>query len=156
MESEVFNVRNNMVTIITKKRSKRLFGLGFKHCFINVVNLDIWLFFLHSNEIIIKSLKENIMFVPTSSNLARRWRIRLERLPRKRKTGCSNPSSDWPKSLKQVETATLPMLDYWCMSWRWPIQTDVQCHSRCGTLKHPHCLMPISASHWSKFAAFCR
>ena len=31
----------------------------------------------------------------------RRWRSGLERSPRKRKVGCSNPSRDRPKSLKR-------------------------------------------------------
>ena len=38
----------------------------------------------------------------------RRWRSRLERSPRKRKFGCSNPSRDRPKSQNQVVTAALP------------------------------------------------
>ena len=37
----------------------------------------------------------------------RRWRSGLERSPLKRKVGCSNPSFNRPKSLKQVVTAPL-------------------------------------------------
>ena len=40
--------------------------------------------------------------------LLQRWRSGLERSPRKRKVGCSNPNRDRPKSLKQVMTAKLP------------------------------------------------
>ena len=36
---------------------------------------------------------------------------------------------------------------------RWPLYTDVLCHSRCSTLKNPHCSMAIIAEHKSKFAA---
>ena len=38
----------------------------------------------------------------------RRWRSGLERSPRKRKVGCSNPGRKRPKSLKQIVTAPLP------------------------------------------------
>ena len=37
----------------------------------------------------------------------RRWRSGLQRSPRKRKDGCSNPSRDRHKSLKQVVTSPL-------------------------------------------------
>ena len=33
---------------------------------------------------------------------------------------------------------------------------DVSCHSRCGTLKNPHCSMAMSAEHRSKLAALHR
>ena len=41
----------------------------------------------------------------------------------------------------------------------WPkeiVKTDALCHSRCGTLKNPHCSMAISAEYRSKFAALHR
>ena len=36
---------------------------------------------------------------------------------------------------------------------RWPLFTDDQCHSRCGTLKNPQCSRAMIAEHRSKFAA---
>ena len=36
------------------------------------------------------------------------------------------------------------------------VKTDAPCHSRCGTLKNPHCSMAISAEYRSKFAALHR
>ena len=48
----------------------------------------------------------------------RRWRSLLERLLRKRKVGCSNPSRYRPKSLKQVATGPLPNVrQKVCVSW---------------------------------------
>ena len=32
-------------------------------------------------------------------------------------------------------------------------QCHIRCHSRCGTLKNPHCSVAMSAEHRSKFAA---
>ena len=29
---------------------------------------------------------------------------------------------------------------------RWPLLMDAPCHSKCGTLKNPHCAMAMSAS----------
>ena len=37
---------------------------------------------------------------------------------------------------------------------RSPLKTAAPCHSRCGTLKNPHCSMAISFEHRSKFATF--
>ena len=34
--------------------------------------------------------------------------------------------------------------------------TDALCHSRCGTLRNPHCSMAVGAEHRSKFAALHR
>ena len=53
------------------------------------------------------TLNREVLFVPNTAK-PRRWRSGLERSPRKRKIGCSNPSSDKPKSFKQVVTAPLP------------------------------------------------
>ena len=39
--------------------------------------------------------------------LQRRWRIRLERFPRMRKVGYSNPSRDRPKRQAHIGTALL-------------------------------------------------
>ena len=44
----------------------------------------------------------------TTNRKPRRWRSRLGRSPRKREIGCSNPSRDISKSLKQVMTSPLP------------------------------------------------
>ena len=41
------------------------------------------------------------------------WRSGLERSPRKRKFGCSNPSRDRPKSLNRKVTAPLPNARNW-------------------------------------------
>ena len=57
-------------------------------------------------------------------------RIWLELSPRKRNVGCSNPSRDTPKSLKQSVTAPpLNARQYVWSSvaspWIWPLYTDV-------------------------------
>ena len=36
------------------------------------------------------------------------------------------------------------------------VKTDAPCHSKCGTLKNPHCSMATSAKYRSKFAALHR
>ena len=39
---------------------------------------------------------------------------------------------------------------------KWPLWTDALCHSRCGTLKNPHCSMAMSVEHRSKFSVLHR
>ena len=58
----------------------------------------------------------------------RRWRTRIERLPRIRKFGCSNTSRDSPP---------LPNARNRCKCHGSSL-SDAPCHSRCGTLKNPH------------------
>ena len=76
------------------------------------------------------------------------------RSPGKRKVGCSNPSCDRPKSLKQVVTDPMPNARHWVSVSR--VLGGAPCHSRWGTLKNPHCPMAMSAEHRSKFAALYR
>ena len=52
--------------------------------------------------------RPNRKFFHLDGNGPRRSRSRIERLPRKRKVGFSNPNRDRPKLLKQVVTAPLP------------------------------------------------
>ena len=58
--------------------------------------------------------------------------------PRKRKVGCSNPSRDIPKSLKQAVTAPLPSAGH--LVWMSRVLGDDH-YKRIprGTLKNPHC-----------------
>ena len=50
--------------------------------------------------------KDSIKYVQTRIKL-RRWRSQVERSPRMRKIGCSNPDRDRNTSLKQIVTAPL-------------------------------------------------
>ena len=61
----------------------------------------------------------------------------LERSPRK--VGCLNPIRERPKSLKQVVTASMPKRSALGVCHGSSVMTDAPCHSRCGTLKNPHC-----------------
>ena len=74
------------------------------------------------------------------------WRSRWEHSPRMRKVGCSNSSRDRLESLKQV--VSTPLLNARQQVWEpWVIITEFPCHSRCGTLKNPHCFMVMRAEH---------
>ena len=79
----------------------------------------------------------------------RRWRSGLERSPRKRKVGCSNPSRDRPGS--DSSTAKRSAIGV-CHGSSEMTKTNAPCHSRCGTQKNPR-LVAMSAEHRSKFAA---
>ena len=72
----------------------------------------------------------------------RRWRNGLERSPRKRMLGCSNPIRDRPKVVKHVVTALLPnVLQCVCVCHGSSEMTNINgcpCHSRCGTLENPN------------------
>ena len=82
----------------------------------------------------------------------------LESSPCMQNVGCSNPGCYSPKSLKQVINSTLPTSRQRCIrhasSWM-TLKKDAPCHSRCDTLKIPHCSMALSAEH-DKFAVLHR
>ena len=67
--------------------------------FVTYVVISIQSSYQHLAMIEISSKIIKMMKLPFSK--PRRWRSLLERPPRKRKVGCSNLSSDIPKSLKQ-------------------------------------------------------
>ena len=83
----------------------------------------------------------------------RLWRSRLKRLPRMWKIGCSNPSSDRPKLLKQVVTA--PLLNARQQVWVPRILGDD--HYRriipCHTVSVARYKMAMSVEHRPKSAA---
>ena len=72
------------------------------------VSLSIWLLTQSKLRLITddpQSLSSDCCY---NSFRSLRWRSELEWSPRKRKVGCSNPSRDRTKSLKQIVTAPLP------------------------------------------------
>ena len=58
----------------------------------------------------LKMIHVHVYFYLSFTDEPRRQRSGLELWPRKLKVGCSNPSRDIPKSLKQVATAPLPCI----------------------------------------------
>ena len=67
----------------------------------------------------------------------------------------SIPGRDRPMSLKQVVTSLGNRCECHGSSEMTIIRVD-PCHSRCCTLKNPHCLNAMSTEHSSKFAALHR
>ena len=84
--------------------------------------------------------------------------VGLERLPRKRKVGRSQPRQTYVvKAGSDSSTAKRSALGVSDTGPRgWPLSTDFPCNSRCGTLKNPHCSMVMSAEYRSKLAALHR
>ena len=76
------------------------------------------------------------------------WEVKVTHLRRK----CYNSRCrDRPKSLKVLHCLSSATDVNVTGPRRWPLQTDVPCHSRCGTLKNPHCSMAISAEYRSNY-----
>lgn len=70
-----------------------------------------------------------------------RWLIRFEYSPRNMQVGCSNPSREQTKLLKQVVISRLPKRSATDMNatGRGHHNTDTPCHVRCGKLRTAQC-----------------
>ena len=80
------------------------------------------------------------------------WLSWIERSPRTRKVGCSDPSRDRPLvklgSDSSIAKSSATGVSVTCPR-RWPLKTDASCHRRCGKLKNLTAQWIMSAEYRS-------